>query len=68
MKKRLGDILVEMGFIDQGQLDMAIMEAKKTGILLGDAQVEDGLKSLDDRKTETRERPRSPFQPAGRAG
>jgi len=42
MKKRLGDILVEMGFIDQDQLNMAIMETKKTGILLGE-----GLLRLD---------------------
>lgn len=36
MKKRIGDILMEMGFIDQDQLKMALMETKKTGSMLGD--------------------------------
>ena len=36
MKKRIGDILMEMGFIDQDQLKMALMETKKTGTMLGD--------------------------------
>ncbi|MGD9211073.1 MAG: ATPase, T2SS/T4P/T4SS family [Desulfobacteraceae bacterium] len=36
MKKRIGDILMEMGFIDRDQLDLALMETKKTGSLLGD--------------------------------
>ncbi len=36
MKKRIGDILIEMGFIDDDQLKMALMETKKTGAMLGD--------------------------------
>ena len=36
MKKRIGDILIQMGFIDQGQLEMALIESKKTGAMLGD--------------------------------
>ena len=36
MKKRIGDVLIEMGFIDNGQLEMALMEAKKTGAMIGD--------------------------------
>jgi type IV pilus assembly protein PilB len=36
MKKRIGDILIEMGFIDQDQLQMALMETRKTGSMLGD--------------------------------
>ncbi len=36
MKKRIGDILIEMGFIDQDQLSMALSETKKTGSMLGD--------------------------------
>ncbi|RLC26747.1 MAG: hypothetical protein DRH37_11465, partial [Deltaproteobacteria bacterium] len=36
MKKRIGDILIEMGFIDQDQLKMALAETKKTGAMLGD--------------------------------
>ncbi len=35
-KGRIGDILVEMGFIERDQLETAAMEAKKTGALLGD--------------------------------
>lgn len=35
MKKRIGDILVEMGYIGMDQLKMALMETKKTGIMLG---------------------------------
>ena len=30
MKKYIGEILVEMGYIDQDQLDMALMENKKS--------------------------------------
>ncbi len=37
MKKRIGDILIEMGFIDNDQLKMALAETKKTGAMLGDA-------------------------------
>lgn len=37
MKKRIGDILIEMGFIDNDQLRMALAETKKTGAMLGDA-------------------------------
>ena len=36
MKKRIGDILIEMGFIDKVQLEMALSETKKTGAMLGD--------------------------------
>ena len=36
MKKRIGDILTEMGFIDNVQLEMALSETKKTGAMLGD--------------------------------
>ena len=36
MKKRIGDILIQMGFIDQGQLEMALIESKKTSAMLGD--------------------------------
>ena len=36
MKKRIGDILIEMGFIDGDQLQMALLETKKTGNMLGD--------------------------------
>lgn len=36
MKKRIGDILIQMGFINQGQLEMAVLESKKTGVMLGD--------------------------------
>jgi type IV pilus assembly protein PilB len=35
-RRRLGDILVEMGFISRDQLEMAAQEAKKTGALLGE--------------------------------
>jgi len=37
MKKRIGDILIEMGFIDNDQLKMALAETKKTGAMIGDA-------------------------------
>ncbi len=36
MKKRIGDILVEMGFIDNGQIELAAVESKKTGLMLGE--------------------------------
>jgi len=36
MKKRIGDILTEMRFIDTDQLSMALMETKKSGLMLGD--------------------------------
>jgi type IV pilus assembly protein PilB len=36
MKKRIGDILIEMGFLGQDQLKMALMETQKTGVMLGD--------------------------------
>ncbi|MGD9136615.1 MAG: hypothetical protein PVH42_07630, partial [Desulfobacterales bacterium] len=39
MKKRIGDILIQMGFIDQGQLEMALIESKKTGSMLGDVLI-----------------------------
>ena len=36
MRKRIGDILIEMGFIDNDQLHMALMETKKTNTMLGE--------------------------------
>ena len=36
VRKRIGDIMIQMGFIDQGQLTMALAESKKTGAMLGD--------------------------------
>ena len=33
MKKRIGDILMEMSFIDGDQLQMALLETKKTGVI-----------------------------------
>jgi len=38
-KKRIGDILVEMGFVDNDQLGMALEETKKTGALLGNVLI-----------------------------
>jgi type IV pilus assembly protein PilB len=35
MKKRIGDILVELGFVDEGKMKMALEETKKSGLLLG---------------------------------
>jgi len=39
MKKRIGDILVEMGYIGNDQLKMALMETKKTGAMLGEVLI-----------------------------
>jgi len=36
MKGRIGDILVEMGYIGRDQLETAVVESKKTKALLGD--------------------------------
>ena len=36
MKGRIGDLLVEMGFIGRDQLETAVVESKKTRALLGD--------------------------------
>lgn len=36
MKGRIGDILVEMGFVDNDQIELAVMESKKTGTMLGE--------------------------------
>ena len=36
MAKRIGDILIELGFIGRDQLEMAATESKKTGVMLGD--------------------------------
>ena len=36
MKKRMGDILLEMGFIGQDQLEMALAESRETGKMMGD--------------------------------
>ena len=35
-RKRIGDILIDLGFIDRDQLEMAATESKKTGAMLGD--------------------------------
>ncbi|SNX55338.1 ATPase, T2SS/T4P/T4SS family [Thermoanaerobacterium sp. RBIITD] len=42
VKKRLGDLLVEVGLIDKSQLDNAIMLQKKTGEKLGKILVKEG--------------------------
>ena len=34
--RRIGDILIDLGFIDRDQLEMAVTESKKTGTMLGD--------------------------------
>jgi len=39
MKKRIGDILIEMGFLDDDQLRMALMETKKTGSMIGEVLI-----------------------------
>jgi len=39
MKKRIGDIMIEMGFIDNDQLEMALVETKKTGSMIGDVLI-----------------------------
>ena len=36
MKKRIGDILVQMAFIGRDQLEMAVEESKKTGAMIGE--------------------------------
>jgi uncharacterized protein YdbL (DUF1318 family) len=36
MNKFLGEILIELGFVDESQLKMALDEKNKTGSLLGD--------------------------------
>jgi type IV pilus assembly protein PilB len=36
MAKRIGDILIELGFIGRDQLEMAATESQKTGVMLGD--------------------------------
>jgi len=36
MAKRIGDILIDLGFIDRDQLEMAATESQKTGVMLGD--------------------------------
>ena len=48
MKKRIGDILMEMGFIDGDQLQMALLETKKTGIMLGDVLLRLGWVTEED--------------------
>jgi type IV pilus assembly protein PilB len=48
MKKRIGDILMEMGFIDGDQLQMALQETKKTGIMLGDVLLRLGWVTEED--------------------
>jgi type IV pilus assembly protein PilB len=45
--KRLGDILIESGLIDQQQLDLAVAEQRRTGHLLGVTLVQLGLVSED---------------------
>jgi type IV pilus assembly protein PilB len=48
MKKRIGDILLEMGFIDGDQLQMALLETKKTGLMLGDVLLRLGWINEED--------------------
>jgi type IV pilus assembly protein PilB len=48
MKKRIGDILLEMGFIDGDQLQMALLETKKTGLMLGDVLLRLGWITEED--------------------
>ncbi|MEJ2039992.1 MAG: ATPase, T2SS/T4P/T4SS family [Desulfosarcinaceae bacterium] len=48
MKKRIGDILMEMGFIDGDQLKMALQETKKTGVMLGDVLLRLGWVTEED--------------------
>ena len=48
MKKRIGDILSEMGFIDGDQLQMALLETKKTGLMLGDVLLRLGWITEED--------------------
>jgi len=48
MKKRIGDILMEMGFIDGDQLQMALLETKKTGVMLGDVLLRLGWTTEED--------------------
>jgi type IV pilus assembly protein PilB len=48
MKKRIGDILMEMGFIDGDQLQMALLETKKTGVMLGDVLLRLGWITEED--------------------
>ncbi len=39
MNKYLGEILIELGFVDEGQLKMALDEKNKTGSMLGDVLI-----------------------------
>jgi type IV pilus assembly protein PilB len=48
MKKRIGDILLEMGFIDGDQLQMALLETRKTGLMLGDVLLRLGWITEED--------------------
>jgi type IV pilus assembly protein PilB len=48
MKKRIGDILMEMGFIDGDQLQMALMETKKTNTMLGEVLLRLGWVTEED--------------------
>ncbi len=48
MKKRIGDILLEMGFIDGDQLQMALLETKKIGLMLGDVLLRLGWITEED--------------------
>ncbi len=48
MKKRIGDILTEMGFIDGDQLQMALLETQKTGNMLGDVLLRLGWVTEED--------------------
>jgi len=36
MKKHLGDILVKMGFVNEEQIQLALSESKRTGLMLGE--------------------------------
>ena len=48
MRKRLGEILVELGFIGEDQLRTALQEAQSTGELLGDVLVRLGWLTHDE--------------------
>jgi type IV pilus assembly protein PilB len=39
VKRRMGDILVEMDFIGRDQLEMAAVESRKLGIVIGEVLV-----------------------------
>lgn len=50
-KKKIGEILIEMGFITEEQLFDALVEAKKTSLPVGSVLVQKEYISIDDLKT-----------------